>query len=224
MRKSSFMLDTVIFDLDGVLIDSERVNRDCWNKIAADHGYSLDCIYPELIGKGVACCDELMLFHFGAAFPIKELRTRKDALFESILDAEGVPLKGGIKEVLHELRRAGYALGMATGSTKSAAKRKLAPHGIQELFDACAYADEVSRGKPWPDLFQLAARKLDSSPRNCLVIEDSFAGIEAAFAAEMRVIMVPDLQSASEKYVGQLSVCNSIGELPSMIARSFSDL
>jgi HAD superfamily hydrolase (TIGR01509 family) len=185
--------EAVLFDLDGLLLDSERVSRDCWYHAASELGISIVEVYPQLIGKGAVEADRILEGFFGARVSVPALRQRKNELLTQIIETSGIPLKLGALEIIGKARQLGWKTALATGSTKEWATKKLVGHTICRLFDAMVFRDEVVRGKPSPDIFLAAAAKLDVAPQHCVVFEDSIAGMEAAYAAKMRVVVVPDL-------------------------------
>lgn len=195
----------IIFDLDGLLIDSERVSKECWSKAGFALGVDVESLYDHVIGKGTIYSDNYLVSYFGDTFPSKEFRALKDRLFENELAAGRVPLQPGAKEVLIAVRELHKKTALATGSLRETARRRLAAHNLAPLFDALAFGDEVERGKPDPALFLLAAERLGVSPEHCLVLEDSIPGVKAAVAAGMRVGMVVDL-TPPDDYVMSLGI------------------
>lgn len=183
----------VLFDLDGLLVDSERISRDCWLAAAQERGFDLAPIYHELVGRGAAETDRILAKELGSTQIVSELRAHKSVLFDLHVERHGVPLKPGASEILHRSKELGLKIALATGSTQAAAIQKLAKHPIRHLFDVEVFAGDVPRGKPHPDIFLHAAQKLEVIHDSCLVIEDSLAGMHAAQAANMRVVVVPDL-------------------------------
>jgi HAD superfamily hydrolase (TIGR01509 family) len=183
----------VLFDLDGLLVDSERISRDCWLAAAQERGFDLTDTYPQLVGRGAAETDRILTTVLGSAEIVALLRARKSELFDLHVEHRGVPLKPGAQEILSRSKELGLKTALATGSMQAAAQQKLAAHSIRHLFDAEVFGADVQRGKPYPDIFLLAAQKITVAPESCLVLEDSVAGMTAAHAAQMRVVVVPDL-------------------------------
>jgi len=203
----------VLFDLDGLLVDSERISRDCWFSAARERGFNLAPLYPQFIGRGARETDQLLADALGSAELVSELRARKSELFDLHVNLHGVPLKPGAREILHRSKDLGLKVGLATGSMKSAAPQKIADHSIRHLFDVEVFGGDVSKGKPHPDIFLFASQKLNVVPDSCLVIEDSLAGMTAAKAARMRVVVVPDLVSiARTETTDTVLVVNSLIE------------
>lgn len=186
-------IHAVIFDLDGLLIDSERISRQCWYQAAEEMGFSIEEFYPRLIGKGTSESDRLLQAAFGDQVNVPGLRRRKDQLFDEAVDRNEIRLKPGAHQLLSQSRANGLKVALATGSIQVVAERRLTGHTIDSYFDVTIFRDAVGRGKPAPDLFLAAATKLDVRPEHCLVFEDSIVGLQAAKAAQMRVVVVPDL-------------------------------
>lgn len=123
---------------------------------------------------------------------------------EKELLAEGVPLKAGARELLNYLKENGYKIGLATSSVAERAKMLLNQNNILDYFEVLTFGLEVEMSKPAPDIFLRTAEKLDSSPSDCLVLEDSEAGLQAALAAGMSAICIPDMKSPSENTLSQI--------------------
>ena len=188
-------LQAVIFDFDGLMIDSERVEADCIVEIVAGWGHTLayadfghlfgsvdaDAEWEELLqrtcGRTVAELDECL--H-------RITTPRKDAL----------PLLPGVQELLDIARDRDLRVGLATGNTRSTLQRRLGRHGVFDRFDAIVTRAEVEYGKPEPDIYLEVSRRLAVAPSACLVLEDSVPGCEAALAAGMNVVACPSAVTA----------------------------
>jgi HAD superfamily hydrolase (TIGR01509 family) len=144
---------------------------------------------------------------------MRRLRKEKNALFKQALDEGSIPLKEGAREALLAAQRAGKRIALATGSTEAEAKQKLRPFDLLEMFEATAFSNEVANGKPAPDLFLLAAKRLSLTAEECLVLEDSYSGVDAACAAGMKVIFIPDLVSPQDWSADQVTVFESLYEV-----------
>ena len=189
------MIDTVIFDLDGLLIDSERSFYEMDRKFLARFGksFSLDEYIKYHCGKTVI--DNMTSFIAKYDLPIsideaiKSINTAIQAETE-----KGIPLKDGARELLAYLKDHHYKIVLATSSVEDRAMTLLIKNGIAAYFGAQVFGPNVKRGKPYPDIFLKAAEKVGSEPKNALVLEDSEAGIRAAHDAGMKVICIPDLK------------------------------
>ena len=186
-----------IFDMDGLLIDSERVILDCWRSVAAEQSLSLDDeLWLSMVGMHDAACTELLVRLLGPAQAERlsiDCKNRYDLLVE-----KGLPLKDGAIELLQELSTRGVPLAIATSTRRERALVKLARCGIDHYFGALATSSDVAHPKPAPDIYLLAANRLGVSPENCTALEDSEMGVRAAHAAGMAVIQVPDLVPVSD--------------------------
>jgi HAD superfamily hydrolase (TIGR01509 family) len=183
----------VIFDMDGLLLDTESLSRKAWALAFEGTPYDIEAIYPQLLGTGVTRCNAILQNHFGFAFPLQELRTKKDAALIESMKSDGVTAKSGARDLLELFTQRKIRTALATSSTSSEATERLRLAQLTHRFEVSAYGDEVKNTKPAPDLYLLAADRLKLSGSECLVLEDSHAGVEAALAASMQVVMVPDL-------------------------------
>jgi HAD superfamily hydrolase (TIGR01509 family) len=192
-------LRAVIFDFDGLMIDSERVEADGIIEILGEWGYTVS--YAD-IGHlfGTVDADEqwerlLTTTCERSLADLEEcLRPRVTPL------KDGLPLLPGVREVLDAARERGLRVGIGTGNILETLERRLGRHGVFEWFDAIVTRSDVAHGKPAPDIYLEVARRLDVRPEACLVLEDSALGCEAALAAGMRVIACPSVVTAHCAY------------------------
>lgn len=187
----------VIFDMDGLLIDSERAILECWRDTAADLGLEADeALWLSMVGLHEAGCAELLEGALGAAQAGRlalESHLRYDRLVE-----RGLPLKPGARALLQDLSALRVPMAVATSTRGARARVKLARSGIDHYFSHVVTSSDVAHAKPAPDLYLLAARRLDMAPHECIALEDSAFGVRAAAAAGIRVIQIPDLVPASD--------------------------
>jgi HAD superfamily hydrolase (TIGR01509 family) len=187
----------VIFDMDGLLIDSERVILECWRVTAAEQSLAVDdTLWLSMVGLHDVGCAELLDGLLGAERAKRltlECKRRYDLLME-----EGLPLKLGARELLQDLFDLGVPLAVATSTRGERARIKLARSGIDGYFSHVVTSSDVAHAKPAPDLYLLAAERLSIPPRECVALEDSEYGVRAASAAGLRVIQVPDLVPATD--------------------------
>lgn len=184
----------VIFDMDGLLLDSERVALACFAQTAEELGLTWsDAIGLSLVGRSARDSDRLLLEHFGADFPLAALREGFDERYGDAVQSGSIPLKPYVRELLDQLELMQIPCAVATSTQRFRAETKLAKCHLLSRFKALVCGDEVTRGKPAPDIFELAAVKLGVEPRDCLALEDSNPGVRAAVSANMPVVMIPDL-------------------------------
>lgn len=184
----------VIFDMDGLLLDSERVALAFFEQASRE----LDAPWTaelglSLVGRTAKDSDKLILDAFGADFAIDVHRARFSELYEAAIVAGEIPIKPFARELLDYLEGAGIPCAVATSTHRPRAEAKLGRALLLPSFVALACGDEVTRGKPAPDIYELAALRLSVEPRDCLALEDSNAGVRAAVSANMQTVMVPDL-------------------------------
>ncbi|WP_313425518.1 HAD family hydrolase [Stenotrophomonas rhizophila] len=187
-----FLPDAVIFDMDGLMIDSERVSVACWTQAAHELALPLaDDFWLRFVGLGDRDCERLLLQHIDAG-QVAALFARCHDLYEARTQ-EGLPLRPGILDLLQLLHDHGIARAVATSTRQPRASRKLAAAGLLPFFEVVVTSSDVAHPKPAPDIYLLAAQKLGKDPARCLALEDSPAGIRAAVGAGMTAIQVPDL-------------------------------
>jgi HAD superfamily hydrolase (TIGR01509 family) len=188
-------LQALIFDFDGLIIDSERVEADCIIEIVAEWGHTM-CYrdFGHLFGSVDAAehWDELLASTCGRS--LSELEDRLRAIVSPLKDR--LPLLPGVRDLLDGAHRRGLRVGIGTGNTVATLERRLGYHGVFDRFDAIVTRAEVTHGKPAPDIYVEVARRLHAPPDACLVLEDSAIGCEAALAAGMRVIACPSIVTA----------------------------
>lgn len=192
---------SVIFDMDGLLVDTEIISYKLYQKILAPYGYSFSIHEYATIYSGKT--EEKNLTHLLETYPLPLTKAECYSLvdkYEKELMALGVALKPGAKELLNWLKENGYHIAMATSSLQERAFGVLDQHGLRPYFDCFVFGNEVPVGKPHPDIFLKACEKLGEAPARCLVAEDSEAGIQAAYTAGIPVVCVPDMREPSEPF------------------------
>ncbi len=195
MRK----IEAVIFDMDGVIFDTERVYLEDWIKVFKQYGYDMKKeIYVSVMGTGRKNVKRVFIKEFGKELPIEEMYIIKDKLLVEAIENNKIPLKLGAIELLDFLRDNGCKIALATSAKRDRMEKQLNGVNIKEKFDTLVCGDDVERAKPNPDIFLKTANKLGVSPENCIVVEDSCAGIEAAHNAKMMGLHVEDLKEADE--------------------------
>ncbi|MCZ6871057.1 MAG: HAD family phosphatase [Gammaproteobacteria bacterium] len=191
-------IEAFIFDMDGVILDSERIIRDAWLEVVPRFGYPADdAVFLQLVGRNSRDAEQIIFHEFGAAFPLREVLAATRARSAREVEATGWPLKPGITVLLERLSDHGFPMAVATSTSRAEAESRLTSAGVRGFFRHVHGGDEVAHGKPSPDLFLLAARSLEVSPAGCVVIEDSQYGVEAALAARMQAVVIPDLKHPS---------------------------
>jgi beta-phosphoglucomutase-like phosphatase (HAD superfamily) len=209
----------VIFDMDGVILNSEPIYREAWRKAAAELGFAVsEDLYARVVGRNDRDSEAIVASVFGDQFPLDDFRGRWRGHWNSHLRDHGIPVKTGVAEILDFLDERGIRKAIATSTIRRSALQCLGD--LSRRFDAIVAGDEVKRGKPAPDIYLLAAERLDTGPKHCWVIEDAEAGVEAAHAAGMKPIIVPDLRQPSAEICALAEcVCESMSEVHEVLAR-----
>ena len=183
-----------IFDMDGLLIDTEKLYLRYWKQAAADFGYDMHDEHVFAI-RSLArkySIPKLKGF-FGEDFPTEEVRARRTELINAHIAEQGIELKKGAFELLGYLSGRGVRLAVATATPRDRTLMYLGKIGAADKFDAVICGDMVTTGKPDPEIYLIAARALDIPPEECAAFEDSPNGLKAARAAGCNVIMIPDM-------------------------------
>ncbi|HWA62189.1 MAG TPA: HAD family phosphatase, partial [Caulobacteraceae bacterium] len=192
-------VSAVVFDMDGLLIDTEVVYREAIMAAAAACGVDLPLwLFHRMIGAPITQNRELLMAHYGEGFDFDGLIEAATHRFHDIFALED-RLKAGVVELLDHLDEAGLPRAIATSSGHDSVERHLRPNGVLDRFHAVVARGDYVNGKPAPDPFLAAARRLGVAPEACLALEDSHNGIRAAHAAGMMAVMVPDLLEPTEE-------------------------
>jgi HAD superfamily hydrolase (TIGR01509 family) len=188
----------VIFDMDGLLFDTEALWQEALLAAAAEGGHAIpDEVYDQSIGVRRSQTRGLFLLHFGDEFRFDDFHADWRRHFWLIADAK-LALKPGAPELLDVLDRFRLPRAIATSSSRTTVERHLTAHGLMGRFDQLVCRGDYENGKPAPDPFLKAAERLGVEPRLCLALEDSHVGVTSAAAAGMMTVMVPDLLEPTE--------------------------
>ena len=194
----------VLLDMDGTLLDTERVYFDSLVAALNAHGYIDDTVTlcQAMVGLPGPECEAMLHARYGESFPLAEVSRAFVTNRDEIL-AGGVPLKNGTVELLDALQSAECPMAIVTSSSQRTADAHLRLAGIRHRFETILTRDDVARGKPSPDLYLLAASRFGLKPETCVAVEDSNYGVTAAHAAGAITIMVPDMVTPTEESRGR---------------------
>ncbi len=188
----------MLFDWDGVIIDASRQHEISWERLAAEVGKSLP---PDHFVQGFGKKNEWIIPHLlqwtDATAEIRRLSLRKEALYREVVSESGLEALPGVHEFINRLREAGVPTCVGSSTHRLNIDTILGSMGFEGLFDAIVTAEDVSAGKPHPEVFLKAAGKINRAPSQCIVFEDAFAGIEAARAGEIKVVGVATTHAAT---------------------------
>lgn len=204
----------LIFDFDGLMIDSERVLADCLIDAIAEMGGAVTVAdFGHLFGSTEAEDEwaRLLPVWCGREVSLGELEARLTPVARALVDE--LPLLPGVADLIDEARTARWKLAIATGQSRDRLEPRLHRLGVWPHFDAVVTAAEVDRGKPAPDIFLCAAGRLGLEPAECTVLEDSLPGCQAALAAGMQVVVCPTDVSAHCEFPTHVRRVSSLAEL-----------
>ena len=192
-------IHAMIFDCDGVVVDSNRLHVETWKETAAAHGYPM--ADPEHIGKcglrTIAVIRDLLRWPVDEEEAVR-LGEEKESRYRECIRAGGIAPIAGVRETLEKAAALGLPCALGSSAPRENARLCLESRGLVPFFKAGVTGEDVERGKPHPDIFLAAARKLGVPPEECLVIEDAPAGVEAAHRAGMLPVVVPDVSDVPE--------------------------
>ena len=195
------MIKAIIFDMDGLMIDSERVTFECYQERLKDMNLTMDEeFYKTLLGKPIKGIYQRFYDVYGNDFPIENVIQDVHQLMAERFETEGVPVKKGLVELLHYLKDNNYKTNVATSSNRDRVDKILAQAKITEFFDDSICGDEVTKGKPNPEVFLKSCQKLGVNVDEAIVLEDSEAGIQASYDANIKVICIPDMKYPEKQY------------------------
>lgn len=187
----------VIFDLDGTLVASETTYLRAWRLAAEEHGRVMDdALYARLMGLNRADTIRILGDFWAAPGLAEKFVDDSQQHYDRLVAEEGHTVRPGVRELLDHLASRRLPLAVATSSHRQLAEDTLGATGLAKYFRALAAGDEVTQGKPAPEIYELAASRLGVPPARCAAVEDSVAGATAAIAAGMAVVLVPELQMA----------------------------
>lgn len=213
------MIKAVIFDMDGVLIDTEKYLVKYWCMAAREAGFDMrpehGLLIRSLAGKYAG---PLLQEIFGADFDYQKIRARRKELMAEHIEANGIEKKPGTEQLLDYLKEQGILTAVATATDEERAHKYLRSIGLEERFEKIICATMVENGKPKPDIYLYAAEQIGCDPKDCLAVEDSPNGVRSATSAGIRTIMVPDLSQPDEEIESLLfATAKDLSEIISIV-------
>lgn len=217
-------MNAVVFDMDGVLFDTERLCRDSWIMAAEKNGLpGMEAVFPRCIGLNANDSKRIVTEAYGENFDYEGFRQQASEWFWDYIEKEGLPVKPGVFELLDWLEEKDWGIGLASSTRRSTVIRHLEKAGLRNRFPVVITGDMVEHSKPQPDIYLLACRELGAEPGQSFAIEDSPNGIRSASRAGMIPLMVPDMIAPDEE-MERLSrrIFQDLGEVLKYL-KTFSD-
>jgi len=216
--EQKYPYEAVVFDMDGVLIDSEPVHYDSTRLLFEELGTRLnETVNNEFLGSTDRHMFEVLRERYGLETTVDELIERRKVIYMEILERDGLPWRDGVLELVAGLASSGYRLAVASSGLKRIIVHTLEDGGIDHYFEAVVSGDEISKPKPAPDIYLEAARRLAIEPSRCLAIEDTDVGVRAAKAAGMFVIAFPNSTTAAMDFGPADAIAQTTREILSLI-------
>ena len=214
-------IKAVVFDMDGVLFDTEKLFLDTYKEVADEKGIS----YSEkavlgCIGLNIKDTEALFKQEYGEDFPFGEYHAMCTERARSKIAEQGLPMKRGVSELLTYLKEEGYRIARASSTSRRGVLGHLDRAGITSFFEVIIGGDMIEHGKPEPDIYLRACEELGINPTDTLAIEDSPNGIRSAHAAGLRPIMVPDLIAPTPEIERLLyAKCKNLEDVKEMLVK-----
>lgn len=217
---------TFIFDMDGLMVNTEPISYGVWQRLLADYDCTLsEEVHSHMIGRRLVESAQMVLDTYPLPLTLAQLMAERNARYDQAL-AQGVPEMPGLRELLAALAQRHIPWGVATSSPRAHALAVLAQLQLTAVCQAIAAGDEVAQGKPAPDLYLLAAQRLGTPPTRCIALEDSAPGCRAAAAAGLYSIAIPHSQTAGASFTCARAVLPSLhhvaDNLDALLAGTFS--
>lgn len=188
------VIKAVVFDMDGVMFDTEQLAVRAWMQVGAESGWPLSrSLCLRLLGLNTRSAGEVLTQALGPDFNYPQARKQMNLRLNQLIEADGIPIKPGLGQLQQWLKAAGWPYCVATSSDQARTDFCLARGGLAQAFTQRICGNQIHRGKPAPDIYLAASRLLKTRPENCLAIEDSPNGAAAALAAGLQLAVVPDL-------------------------------
>ena len=195
----------VLFDMDGLVLDSEKLYSRFWREACGFYGYEMSyeqSLKMRALNRHAGAA--MLRSFFGPETDYVQLRTKRIELMDAYVEENGVELKPGVFELMDFLKQGNIATAIASSSPLPRIRNHLSRHGLDVMFDALCSGHEVPNGKPAPDIYLHAAARLELRPEECLALEDAPSGITSAFRAGCLCVMVPDQDQPEESILPML--------------------
>lgn len=196
------MLRAAVFDMDGLMFDTERLVYRNWQDMMDERGYDYSIEdFKQTVGRRKAEVQNFYFGKYGREFPYWELSEEGKSRYVRYVQEHGIPVKPGLYALLDALREKSFRIALATSTSRQTTELNLRSAAVTDYFDVLVCGDDVKNGKPHPEVFLTAASRLGVAPEDCVAFEDSINGIKSTYAAGMETVMVPDFLQPTEEIV-----------------------
>ena len=208
------MIKGAVFDMDGLMFDTERLVYENWQSMMDEYGYPYDIeFFKQTVGKRKKEVHLMYLARFGDDFPYWQYADEGKARYVEHIKREGIPVKKGLYDILEYFKGSGVKIALATSTSRQTSELNLKIAKVSDYFDALVCGEDVKNGKPHPEVFLTAAERLGLEPRDCAAFEDSINGIKSAYAAGMTTVMVPDFLQPTDEIKPMIThLCRDLNE------------
>ena len=190
----------VVFDMDGILFDTERLCQDSWMAVAEKNGLpGMKEVFAQCIGRNANDSRRIVMNAYGKDFDYQTFREETSVWYWDFIEKNGLPVMPGAEKLLGWLKEHGWIIGLASSTRRPTVLRNLELSGFSDYFSAVITGDMVEHSKPLPDIYLIACQELGVKPEEAYAIEDSPNGIRSAYAAGMKTLMVPDMLKPDEE-------------------------
>lgn len=209
------MIKGAVFDMDGLMFDTETLVYNAWQKVMDDHNYKYDFeIFKQTLGKRTVDVKKMYEEMYDNNFVYATMREEANVYFRKAIADFGVPIKKGLINLLEHLKSKGIKIALATSTSSQTTMWIMGLADLKKYFNALVCGNMVTNGKPHPEVFLTAAKELQLDPQDCIALEDSINGIKSAYNAGMKPIMVPDMLEPTDEIKPMLyALCNDLDEV-----------
>lgn len=218
------MIKGIIFDMDGLMFDTEKLFKKVWKNISEKNGYNFnENLFDQFIGTDLDTTKKILEEKFGfdfPDFPYDKLINKKTEVMNKIIEKDGVPLKTGLISTIEYLKKNGYIIAVASSSSKEIIKFYLKSVSLDKKIDYIIGGNEVKKSKPNPEIFNKCCEKINIDKKNTLILEDSINGILAADKASIDVVLIEDIVKVPDKIKKLIyQELNNLTELPKLLEK-----